>query len=145
MINIFFEIFNHLVIKDFWIVKIWPYFQIRCNLFIFFNFFISKYFLGVHLSTTWCFGISITLIYLSANVHIVYFIALQISLLKNLTLSLCIVCEFGIDVTLMFISWHQHCAQLIRIFECIVHRHRWISTALFFLNASNYVHTLHYV
>ncbi len=78
--------------------------------------------------------ISIILIYLSAHVHIVYFVALQFVLLENLTLSLCVVCEFGID-----------CAQLIGIFECIVHRHRWISTVLLSLNASNYVHTLHYV
>ncbi len=49
-------------------------------------------------------GISITLIYLSAHVHTVYFVALQISLLENLTLSLAIVCEFGIDVAHMLIS-----------------------------------------
>jgi len=89
-------------------------------------------------------GIPIRLIYLSAHVHIVYFVALQISLLENLTLSLRVVCEFGIDVACMFISRHQHCAQLIGIFEFIVHRHKWISTYLLSLNASNYVHTLHY-
>ncbi len=64
---------------------------------------------------------------LNAHVHIVYFVALQIYLLENLISSLCILCEFGIDVACMFISQHQHCAQLIGIFECIVHRHRWIS------------------
>jgi hypothetical protein len=44
MKNIFFENLNRLIIKDFWMVKIWPYFLSSCELeFLFvFQFFCSK-------------------------------------------------------------------------------------------------------
>jgi hypothetical protein len=45
MKNLLFENFNRLIVKDFWMVKIWPYFHKSIwvkNFDLFFNFFVSK-------------------------------------------------------------------------------------------------------
>jgi hypothetical protein len=50
MKNIFVENLNHLIIKDFWMIKIWPYFHksIWVAIIIFANIFVPKtYFLKV--------------------------------------------------------------------------------------------------
>ncbi len=53
MRNLFFENLNNLIIRDFWLVKIWPYFHksIWVAILIFFQFFCSKIFLKK--SFTW--------------------------------------------------------------------------------------------
>jgi hypothetical protein len=103
------------------------------------------YFLWVHLCITWSLVFPSLLFIWLHRFTLCSFENLQISLLENLALLLCIVCEFGIGIVRMLIVWCQHCAQFTILFECTMYKYTWILTNVFCLNASKGANTLHYV
>jgi len=80
-------------------------------------------------------SLSASMYHLEPGISICSFANLQISLLENLALLLCILCEFGIGIVRMLIVWCQHCAQFTIFFECSLFGVNIVHNSLFSLNA----------